>query len=93
MMMATLRETARKLKANKINTKWLITELMKISSVDFTVDHANYKLYKYGFSYCGNTFKCMMELCESGHLIFNGYKPEKVNNLIVGFVPVFGLIR
>ena len=41
-----LKKEARKLKKNKKNTKWLMVELMKISSVDFTVEHMQHKLHQ-----------------------------------------------
>ena len=87
-----LRSKARSLKKNKINTKYLMVELMKISSIDFTVEHMNYKLYKYSFGHCRTAFQWMMELCNENILIFNGWKPEKVDGRLVGSEPVFGLI-
>lgn len=89
-----LRQKAKKLKKNRANTKWLIVELMKISSIDFDIDHATYKLYKYGFGSVNQcVFRWMMQMCDDQILIFNGYKPEKVDGRIVGYTPVFGLIK
>ena len=87
-----LRTQAKKLKKNKINTKWLMVELMKISSIDFTPEHMRFKLYKYGFSCDLNCSKWMYELCNDGELIFNGWKFEKVDGHTVGYESVFGLI-
>lgn len=92
--MNKLRLKARRLKKNKLNTKWLLVELMKISHIDFSVEHAGYKLYKYGFGNCSrDLFKWMTQLCDEGTCVFVGYKPEKVADRIVGYEPVFGLIR
>lgn len=87
-----LREKAKKIKKSKANTKWLMIELIKISSIDFTPEHMNYKLYKYGFGHCRNVFKWMNELCDEGELIFNGWRPEKARGIVIGYEPVFGLI-
>lgn len=92
-MRSKLRETARMLKRSRTNTKFMIVELMKISSIDFTVDHAGRKLVQYGFptkTRC--IFKYMMELCDEHKLIFNGKRPEYVHGERVGALPVFGLI-
>lgn len=92
--MSELKLAASKLKKNKTNAKWLIVEIMKISNIDFDIDHASFEMYKYGFGAVErNLFKWMMQLCDSCILIFNGYKPEKVNGKTVGFTPVFGLIK
>lgn len=88
----SLRAQAKKLKKNKVNTKWLMVELMKISPIDFTAEHMMFKLYKYGFTCDLNCSKWMYELCNDGELIFNGWKPERVNSRLIGYEPVFGLI-
>lgn len=87
------KKQARQLKKNKVNTKWLMLEIMNISSIDFTTEHMNYKLHQYGFGCCRDTFKWMNQLCDEGKLIFNGYMPVKVEGSIVGYNPVFGLIE
>lgn len=92
--MSPLKLKYKKLRNNKVNTKLLIVELMELSGIDFDSDHLLHKLYQYGFS---NTYeyavKWAFELCDSGILIFNGWKPEKVMDRVVGFTPVFGLIK
>lgn len=89
-----LRRKAKTMRQSKENTKWLMVELMKISSIDFTVEHMSHKLYKYGFGkgeeYC---YKVMKELESESKLIFNGYKPVYVNGNCIGGDPVFGLIE
>ena len=89
----TLREKYSKLKKNKANTKSLMIELMEISSADFDIDRMHHKLYKCGFSQHGKPlYKWLDELCEEMKCIFCGWRPEKVNGLIVGGMPVYGLI-
>ena len=88
------RKQAIKAKKNKKNTKHFLIEIMKISSIDFTVEHAHYKLRKYGFNNCteGDLYRWMHELCEDKVLIFLGWKPEYVDKHKVGCEAVFGLI-
>lgn len=90
---SNLKQHARALVKNKKNTKWLIVELMKISKIDFSVEYTYYKLYRYGFGSARNIYEWMMELCDSKVLIFNGYRPDIVNGRIVGYEPIFGLIK
>ncbi|USD64240.1 hypothetical protein [Vibrio sp. SCSIO 43136] len=89
-----LKTRARSLKKTKANTKWMIVQLMKISSIDFDVDHACGKLSQYGFSVReGDIFRYMKELSSEGVLIFNGWKPIKVDSTTVGYIAVFGLLK
>ena len=89
----SLKSKYNKLKKSKANTKALIVELMEISSADFDIDRMHYTLYKCGFSQAGKPlYKWLDELCADGLLIFNGWKPEKVGDMVVGGIPVYGLI-
>lgn len=83
-----------KLKKSKRNAKLALLEIMKISSIDFSVEHAIYKLRKYGFPYFdAECAGLMSELCEEGFLIFNGFKPIKVNSNVVGYEKIYGIIK
>ena len=87
-----LRAEYKKLKRNKINTKKLMIELMETSSIDFTVDYMNMKLYKVGWLQRYNeTFKFMDELSRDIKLIFCGREPVKVHGNIIREDPVFSL--
>ena len=90
----TLIEKYKPLKRNKVNTKSLILELMKISSADFSIDRLRQKLYKCKFGgYYSDIYKWLEELCQEGKCIFVGYRPEKVFDRVVGHEGIFGIIR
>lgn len=89
----TLIKKFRPLKKNKINTKLLIVELMRISSNDFSVGRLIYKLNKCGHGSSNQPiFKWLNEMCEEQTCVFVGYRPEKIDGRIVAHEAVFGLI-
>lgn len=91
-MKINLRKQFDKIKRNKITAKLLMIELMKISTIDFSVNHMSYKLYKYGFPFpdC-QIYKWMEQLVNEGFLIFSGWKPEKINGRLIGYEGIYAL--
>lgn len=87
------RKSLLRVKRNKGNTKKVILLLMRRSSIDFTPEHCEHKLYRVGWEVSYNIGKLMFELCDDTNLVFSGYCPEKVHGSIVGYQPVFTFIR